>query len=116
MTKSLYTYSMVRTFFDKGEDYIDSFWPFVLKVLPEDRSFVPISAIQDQVKEKYGLEIPQHSLSVILTRAKRRNYVLQTKRECALTESGLTHVSTFETERDVNKTRLTNCLRMQDYI
>ena len=106
MTKSLYTYSMVRTFFDKGEDYIDSFWPFVLKVLPEDRSFAPIDAIQEEVKKKYGLEIPQYSLSIILTRAKRKNYVVQSERKCALTESGLTYVSTFETERDV--TRRTN--------
>jgi hypothetical protein len=94
---------MVRTFFDKGEDYIDSFWPFILKVLPKDRSFAPIEAIQGEIKDKYGLDIPQYSLSVILTRAKRKNYVVQSKGKCALTESGLTYLNTFETERDVER-------------
>ena len=103
MTKSIYTYSMVRTFFDKGEDYIDSFWPFILKVLPEDRSLVPIETVQGEIRKKYGLDIPRYSLSVILTRAKRKNYVFQSKGRCALTESGLTYRNTFETERDVER-------------
>ena len=40
---------------------------------------------------------------MILTRAKRKNYVFQSKGRCALTESGLAYRNTFETEHDVER-------------
>jgi hypothetical protein len=101
MNGQLYTYSMIRTFYDEGKDYIDSFWPFVLKCLPMNKSALTIDIIQDEIKKKYGLYIPQHSLSVILTRAKRNDYISQEGRKYVLTENGIQNMSGLEFERDV---------------
>lgn len=103
VSTQLYTYSMVRTLFDKGDDYIDSFWPFVLKVLPEDGSSLELKAIQDGIEKRFGLDIPQYSLAIIMTRAKRKNFVRQSGKKCTLTPNGLKYLLTFETERDVDR-------------
>jgi len=103
MSSQLYTYSMIRALYDKGEDYIDSFWPFVLCVLPPDKSALSYDAIQGIIEKKYGLDIPQHSLGVIVTRAKHKNLISAKNRRCALTENGLKYLQTFEPEKDVNR-------------
>jgi len=36
MERLIYTYALIRSLCDQGEDYIDSFWPFVIKVLPPE--------------------------------------------------------------------------------
>lgn len=103
MNNQLYTYSMVKVLYDQGKDYVDSFWPFVLRILPSDKSFLSIDAIQNLIKDKYGIEIPQHSLGTIITRAKRRGFMTQKEKKCALTDSGLKYLNMLEPERDVDR-------------
>lgn len=103
MSSQLYTYSMIRALYDKGEDYIDSFWPFALNILPTNKSELPLERIQTEIKKKYDLDIPQHSLNVILTRAKRRNYIFQKERRYAITNQGINYLKTLETEREVDR-------------
>lgn len=103
MSSQLYTYSMVKTLYDQGKDYVDSFWPFVLRVLPSDKSYLSFDAIQNNIKDKYGLDIPQHSLGTIITRAKRRGFMNQKEKRCTLTDNGFKYLSTLEPERDVDR-------------
>jgi len=103
MDNRLYTYSMVKTLYDKGKDYIDSFWPFVLNVIPLNKSLVPIDNIQNQVRVKYGLDIPQHSLTAIITRAKRKGYVVQMERKYSITDTGIKYLAMLETEQQISR-------------
>ena len=35
VNKLIYTYALIRSLYDQGDDYIDSFWPFAIQVLEE---------------------------------------------------------------------------------
>jgi hypothetical protein len=94
---------MIRTYYDKGKDYIDSFWPFVLKCLPVDKTTLTLELIKYEIKKKYGLDIPLYSLSVILTRAKRKGFISQKIRRYVLTEDGIKQLNMFESEREVER-------------
>jgi len=100
---------MIRTFYDKGQDYIDSFWPLVIKFI--NSSFVSsIGDIQTKIKKEYDLDIPQHSLSIILTRAKGKDYVTQDEKLYKLTEQGVEFLKKLESESEVNE-RITKLIK-----
>jgi hypothetical protein len=46
---SIYTYALIKALYDEGEDYIDSFWPIVVKTIPSNQS-VTSSFIQRKLK------------------------------------------------------------------
>jgi hypothetical protein len=94
---------MIRALYDKGEDYIDSFWPFALNILPTNKSQLPLEHIQTGIKKKYDLDIPQYSLSIILTRAKRKHFLFQKEQKYALTNKGLKYLEVLETEREADR-------------
>jgi hypothetical protein len=85
----LYTYSLIRSLYDQGDDLIDSFWPLVINVLPRDKTSVPLETVQSKIDNKYGLNIPQHSLGTIVTRAARKGYVERGNKTISLTAQGL---------------------------
>lgn len=89
MATQLYTYSLIRSLYDQGDDLIDSFWPLVIKVLPTDRSASPLETVQVAVEEKYGLSMPQHSLGTIITRAARKGFVERRDKRISLTQAGV---------------------------
>lgn len=103
MERLIYTYSLVRTLYEQGKDYVDSFWPFVLKVMPRDNATLSLSDIQKRIRDNSGLDIPQHSLSTIITRAKRKDYMVQEKGRFWLTEKGSRYLDTLEPESDVER-------------
>lgn len=61
---------------DKGHDYADNFLPFVLEAIneSEDRE-ISVPALQKQIREDFGLIIPQGALNTLLRRAERRSAV-----------------------------------------
>lgn len=103
MERLIYTYSLVRTLYEQGKDYVDSFWPFVLKVMPRDNATLRLSDIQKRIRDNSGLDIPQHSLSTIITRAKKKDYVVQKKGRFWLTEKGSRYLDTLEPESAVER-------------
>lgn len=103
MGKLFYTYSLVKSLYEHGRDYIDSFWPFVLMCLARDKSNSEFFAIQARLKQNFGLDIPQYSLTTIVTRAKRKGYVVQEKRRCRLTNEGIRYLDRLESEREVER-------------
>lgn len=34
MTEAIYAYSLIKALYDRGDDYIDSFWPLALAAFP----------------------------------------------------------------------------------
>lgn len=68
---SIYTYALIKALYDEGEDYVDSFWPIVVRTIPSNQSVTP-SFVQRNLRENCDLEIPLHVLDVILTRGKKR--------------------------------------------
>jgi len=104
MDKLIYTYALIKSLYDQGEDYVDSFWPFAVKAFPEYR-FFDYGFIQQNLKENYDLEVPLHVLGNILNRAKEKGYIGQKKKEkiFKLTSSGLNYLDKLETDKDVDR-------------
>jgi len=110
MNNLLYTYALIRSLYDQGEDYIDSFWPFTIQVLKENK-FSDTSYVQNQIKERCGLTIPLHVLGTILKRARRKEYLEyraewseETKRELyKLTPKGSKYLDELEKQEDVER-------------
>ena len=103
MERLIYTYSLVKTLYEQGKDYIDSFWPFALKVMPRNNATLSLSDIQKRIRDESGLDIPQHSLSTIITRSKRKDYMAQGKGRFWLTEKGSKYLDTLEPESAVQR-------------
>jgi len=103
MTKLIYTYSLVKTLYEQGKDYIDSFWPFILKILKKNNTQPNLDSIQEKVKDSFGLDIPLHSLKVIITRAKRKNFIIQEKNQFILTKDGDKYLDNLEPEPEVER-------------
>ncbi|MHA1972681.1 MAG: hypothetical protein ACTSW1_06805 [Candidatus Hodarchaeales archaeon] len=101
--KLLYTYTMAKTFYEQKKDYLDTFSPFLLQVLPADRNSIGLFDIQTKIKEKLGLFIPEHSLKSIITRTKKKGYIQERKWQVAIDEKGLNYLERLEPERDVNR-------------
>lgn len=105
---SIYTYALIKALYDEGEDYIDSFWPIVVKTIPSNQS-VTSSFIQRKLKESCGLEAPLHVLEVILTRAEGREYVQHwTERSTRitkyrLTSAGIDYSGKLETDKEAER-------------
>ncbi len=112
MDRSLYLYALIKTLFDKGEDFIDSFWPFVVRVASETTPYT-ISDIKNKLQEEFSLEIPLHVLKTIISRAKGRDYIEQKENKYILTAEGSEILNLFEDEEDVQ--RRINAL-MQDIV
>ena len=113
MERLIYTYALIRSLYDQGEDYIDSFWPFVIKVLPPNK-FADSDIIQRNLKEKFDIEMPLHVLRTVLNRARRRGYIEQKEKQYKLTKSGLEYLDKLEADREVER-RITALLKDMEH-
>lgn len=98
----LYTYAMVKALYEKGKDYVDAFWPLVLKVANQANAHTA-REIQDALREQVGLSIPQHSLDTVLDRAHERKVITRSRSGISITESGRTYLAKMESPRDVER-------------
>lgn len=103
MQSKIYTYALIRCLFNKNEDYIDTFWPFIVNVLPTDKSGLTLEQIQSEISDKFKIFIPIHSLGIISTRAARKNYITRDKKKCSITDKGLEYINKLESERDESR-------------
>lgn len=104
MERALVTYSLIRALYDEGRDYVDSFWPFAVRVLPSDRSPMTPQTVADLVTDRFGLSVPVHTTRTLLERAKQRGrYVVRRDKAYALTDAGLEYVGGMETPRSVER-------------
>lgn len=99
----MFTYALVKSCWDQGGDYLDCFWPFVIKVLPTDKVYVDLDNIQRDVKDNFGLAIPLHSLKTVLYRAQQRRYIERISTRYRLMEQGLQYLDDVETKKQVER-------------
>jgi len=108
MVGSVYTYALIKALYDEGQDYIDSFWPFAVKVIPSGKS-LDSSFIQRDLRAKFNLEVPLHVIEAILARAERRGYIRQEREKPTsatkyrLTNAGLNYAIKLETDKEVDR-------------
>jgi uncharacterized membrane protein (DUF485 family) len=104
MSSKLYTYSLIRAFYNTENDFIDSFWSLIVKEIPIDQTGISVPDIQNKTNENSGLFIPVHSLNTIFTRAARKGYVERRDKRIYLTSSGKEfYYSKIEPSRDVER-------------
>lgn len=103
MNKLFYTYTLAKTLYERSGDYVDTFWPFVIKVLPEDKSLIGLVSIQEKLKESFGLDVPEHTLRIIINRAKDKKYIETLRGKHRITEKGNNYINSFEPESVVDR-------------
>jgi tellurite resistance protein len=104
----------MKALFDEGNDYLDSFCPFALRVIPKDTSWTAF-AIQDELRKVFDLKMPIHVLSIILKRTEKKKYVEKLKDTYKLTDYGCEYVSKMETDKEVERRLNKLWLSIQDY-
>jgi len=107
MNNIFITYSLIKSIYESGGDYLDVFVPFLLTSFPENGQEMPIETLNKNIKDKYGLEIPQHTLDSIITRAVRTNLIDRDHNKCILTKNGQRikleiNTKKLEEERQIN--------------
>lgn len=88
MNNIVITYSLIKSIYEKSKDYLDIFVPFLLNSFPGDQQECTKEFLTRNLEQKFGLKVPEHTLKTIITRAARRNYVVQNQKKCFLTENG----------------------------
>ena len=104
MDKAVYTYALIKSLYEQGEDYLDSFWPFVLKVIPSNDYF-DYADIQTFLLSEFELKIPLHVLRTTITRIKAKKFIEQKRGERSYrkTREGNLYTEQMETDRAVER-------------
>jgi len=95
----LYTYGMIRVFYNAGTDYIDSFIPFVLNVISDNNKYKHLD-VKNKINQEYGLVIPEYSLDVIINRAHKKQYLMRTGKTVMILEEGKKLWESFSSDRE----------------
>ena len=74
-SSSLYSYALIRALHEAGHDYVEVFYPFVLRSLSLDRSFSRIEDMIEAIKLRFGFNIPMYVLKVIIEKAISMGYI-----------------------------------------
>ncbi|MEO0302042.1 MAG: hypothetical protein ABIM98_08755 [candidate division WOR-3 bacterium] len=88
MEETIVAYSLIKSIYESGKDYLDVFVPFILISFPEKQNELDIEHLSTEMERKIGLQVPIHTLSTIITRAVRRGYLIRNKNKCFLQEKG----------------------------
>jgi len=102
MEKLIYTYALIKSLYDEGGDYIDSFWPFVIMSLQSTIS-LSLEKIQAIIRKNNGMGIPLHVLKTILNRAKRNGFIEKSNSQYKLTNQGIQFLNKIESSRNVER-------------
>jgi len=102
MDRLIYTYALIKSLYDQGEDYVDSFWPFTVKALSADK-FADATSIRKNLEKEFDLLVPLHVLGTILNRARRSGYIERQKERYRLTEKGVHYLEKLETDKEVER-------------
>ena len=74
--RGLATIAILKANFDKGNDYLEMFLPFIVDSMARiPRDDFATYELQERLRETHGLSVPQGVLNTLLTRAKRRGFV-----------------------------------------
>jgi hypothetical protein len=93
MNSLIIVYSLIKSIYEEKKDYLDVFVPFLLSSFPDGQRECGLDILSKNLEHKFGLKVPEFTLSTLITRAARRNYVERKEKRCSLTESGYTLAS-----------------------
>lgn len=99
----IYSFALLKSFYDEGKDYIDAFQPLLVSSLPPNGGARDISQIKDGILSSLGLDIPEMAVQVVASRAKRRGSVYRKDRRFGLTNQGKQERPDSHDDRDVNR-------------
>jgi hypothetical protein len=103
LENQIYLYAIVKSLYEQGEDYIDSFRPYVLRAFPQIGKPVGLNFIQNRLEKELSLRIPLHSLKIILKRAKKMQYLEKEKGQYMLTFEGQEYLNSLEVDNEVQR-------------
>ncbi|NJE85484.1 hypothetical protein E3E23_06555 [Thermococcus sp. CX2] len=108
----LYSYALIHALHREGHDYIEVFYPFVLRALPQDFSYSKIKDIRDMINLRFGFDIPRYALETIIKRAIKDEYIEYNnkKHEYVLTKKGLEFIQSIDDIEEKQKRRLNKFL------
>jgi len=102
LANQIYNYALIKSLFDEGQSYIDSFLFFVINVLELDLT-LDLESIRERLKQEYMIEMPLHVLYAVLKRIKRKGYAIRQDNDFKLTDNGQNFLNTFETDKAVDR-------------
>jgi hypothetical protein len=88
MNSLIIVYSLIKSIYEEKKDYLDVFVPFLLSSFPDGQRECGLDILSRNLEHKFGLNVPEFTLSTLITRAVRRNYVERKGKRCFLTEDG----------------------------
>ncbi|MHA2245266.1 MAG: hypothetical protein ACXADY_09905, partial [Candidatus Hodarchaeales archaeon] len=102
MSKMIYNYALIKSLYSQSSDYIDTFWPFIVRTIGRNDS-VDISLIQRNLEKEFDLKIPMYVVETILQRAEIKGFINRISKEnlFALSKKGVTFSDRLETDEDV---------------
>ena len=72
----LVSLAILKTNWDKGQDYLENFMPFILECIrTQNENIVSIEILSACLKENFGFNIPKNPLKTLLKRAKKQKYL-----------------------------------------
>lgn len=101
MSIHLRAFALISSFYDKGKDICDAFWPFAIRSIAEDQ--LNVLQIQKNVEDKYKLQIPIHLLETILKRARKKGFLAKDGEFYSLSAEGIREKNTLELEFDLER-------------
>ncbi len=70
--------AILKVFWDRNQDFFDIFVPIVTECIRRaDNDVITTPQVQDDLKQKFGLELPHNSIKTILRRVKQKGYLRQ---------------------------------------
>lgn len=90
MKKLIFTYALIKAFWDNDGDYLECFWPLAVQAMQPDKPS-NIIFIQGNLKQNLNLTIPMNALELILDVAIKRGYIEKQEDRYRLTQPGMTY-------------------------
>ena len=85
-TETLTSLAILKVNIDRGGDYLNYLRPFILQVLVDHKPApVTTSVVKDLIRKKFGLEIPDRTVQVVLQRIARHRHLKR--------EAGVYHIT-----------------------
>ena len=81
--RGLATVALLKANFDKGKDHLEMFLPFIVdSVANLTRDDFSVHELQECLRDRHGLVVPQGTLRVLITRASKKGYVQREGGRC----------------------------------
>ena len=75
-TSTLISLAMLKVNIDQGKDYLDYLKPFILDILTTEKlEVVNVQNIHNSILKKYGLNIPDRSIQLVLKRISKKHSI-----------------------------------------